>query len=187
MSEEENGNVNRRQFIKRAATATLVGAGCLKFGLREAVAQAKAAGKPLFTTENVNALIAKRQDFHKHANEAKVELKGWIRKNFYLAPQQEKTLNDFSAEKVKRVKDAIDLAQQKNYRFQVLIGQPKTASRPDLRTSEKVSVMGFLAAPLTGLAAGTTAGDISIDVDASASKGPDGWEWDGTVKVSVSY
>ncbi len=187
MNEGKNGSINRRQFIKRAATSAIVGAGCLKFGLREALAQAKALGKPLFTTENLNALIAKRQDFHKHANEAKLELKGWVRKNFYLAPEQDKALGAFTAEKVKRVKDAIHLAQQKNYRFLVLIGQPKPAPAANLRLNERIPVMGFLAPPLAGLAAGTTAGDISIDVDASASKGPDGWEYEGTVKVSVSY
>ncbi len=187
MGGEKDKGLDRRQFIKRAATSAIVGAGCLKFGLREALAQAKAAGKPLFTTEHVNALIAKHQDFHKHANEAKLDLKGWVRKNFYLAPEQEKVLGGLTAEKVKRVKDAIRLAQQKNYRFLVLIGQPKPAPAANLRLNERVPVMGFLAPPVAGLAAGTTAGDISIDIDASASKGPDGWDWEGTVKVSVSY
>jgi len=51
-------DLTRRDFVKTGLATALVGAGCLSFGLKEALAQAKETGKPLLTPESLNKLFA---------------------------------------------------------------------------------------------------------------------------------
>jgi len=66
---------------------------CFPEGKEVALAAARAAAKPLFTSANLNAL-AKDQEANKAlAAQAIKDIPGFIRQHFYLTPAQDRQLN----------------------------------------------------------------------------------------------
>ncbi len=114
MDKARKEGTGRREFLKTGVVAA-IGIGCLRGNLREALAQANAAGKPLFMPENINKLIAKHQsgnpaELRALANQAKANPKGFIAKNFYLTPRQQHEFDALGPRHMEVITTAIDRA-----------------------------------------------------------------------------
>ena len=114
MAKARKEGTGRREFLKTGVVAA-IGIGCLRGNLREALAQANDAGKPLFMPANINKLIAKHQsgnpaELRALANQAKADPKGFIAKNFYLTPRQQHELDALEPRHMEVITTAIDQA-----------------------------------------------------------------------------
>jgi hypothetical protein len=109
-------NLGRRQFLKSAGTLALVGATCLGAGLRQALAQAKQAGKPLLTEKGVNELInsKSKEELRSLMLEASKDLNGFLRKHFFVAAQQESELKTLSKSDISKLSSALVKAEKQN-------------------------------------------------------------------------
>ena len=123
MDEKHKGRISRRLFVARAGVGAAVGAGCLRFGLREALAAAQAAGKPLLTEESVNSFLAakaeREPEFRRTLSEAQENLQEFVRSHFYLTQQQEAALDSITQEQVNKVRQALQEAVGKHYKVEV--------------------------------------------------------------------
>jgi hypothetical protein len=98
MNGAKKRDVSRRKFLRDTAVA-VVAAGCFAStgGIREALAQAKAAGRPLLTEANLNAHLPKPDNmkaFRHMVAEVKHDLKGYLARHYYVTPQQMRELDE---------------------------------------------------------------------------------------------
>lgn len=100
-------DLTRRDFVKTGLATALVGAGCLSFGLKEALAQAKETGKPLLTPESLNKLFANGKANKVLAGEAIPDIKAFIRRRFTLTSQQNQVLDKFSMTDLTKLQDVL--------------------------------------------------------------------------------
>jgi hypothetical protein len=128
-----------RRAVLRTAVAGVVGLGCLRLGgLREALAQSKATGKPLLTEGNVNAFIEHafkdKVAFRSHAALAKENLLAFVDRYFTLTEHQRLVLTKMYSPtpKARLAKSefvrGVDLALEKEVPIVVKIGNPDTPS-----------------------------------------------------------
>lgn len=140
MSPTSSNTIGRREFFKAGAIAA-AGMGCFTFGgLKEALAQAKAVGKPLLTEQSLNALVpakapvgAARKEFVQLAKEARADLKAFIRMRFVLTRVQEQFLHALSDRDLAAINKAIEGALEKGSKFQVKFltqAQPPGSAKP---------------------------------------------------------
>src|SRR6266853_2071033 len=103
MSQKSESAIARREFLKSGAIAA-VGIGCLSLDLREAIAQARQAGKPLFTENNLNRFIRANPPKSKSGQglgrEAAQDVKSFIRNHFHLTAEQQQELESVSNEDI---------------------------------------------------------------------------------------
>lgn len=130
--------MNRREFLKDGMTPVVVGAGCLKFGLKDALAQAKQAGKPLFSVQRLNALVPSKPNatYIGRAKEAEHDPLDFARKYFHVTSKQEESLASLSPDDIEIIRKAIRTALEKNYRLRVTfkrirpgVAQPRRGMR----------------------------------------------------------
>jgi len=118
MSKGKNssGGTDRRAFIDSAAKAALA-AGCFaSVGMRQALAQAKLAGKPLLTAQTVTALLPPPgPQLQQHIAEMKVNLVAYLQKYFYLTDAQARKGQAVQVQ----LNEALDKAAQQNLAIQV--------------------------------------------------------------------
>ena len=109
MEKSKKKGISRRNFLMNT-TKTVVIAGCLKIGLRDALAVAVATGKPVATEKNINALILdsakSKGSYEKLVKEASADLRGFMTKSFTFTPEYEKNFKavpDYEIEKFQKV------------------------------------------------------------------------------------
>ena len=119
MAESHEKNLPRRDFLKSAAAAAFVGT-CLETDFREAIAAAKQAGKPMLTEKGINDFIASKskEQLRPLMEEARHDLRAFIRKHFYVAPQQEKELTALDEADIRKLNDALGTALKQNLKPQ---------------------------------------------------------------------
>jgi hypothetical protein len=102
---ERTVDEGRRRFLKTGA-AVAAGATCLGMGLREALAQAKKAGKPLLTEANINDHIRRwtKDDIGRHCGHAKRNLEEYLDRHFHVTEAEKETI----ASMTKRDRDELN-------------------------------------------------------------------------------
>jgi rRNA maturation endonuclease Nob1 len=150
MPETYADNLGRRDFLKNAGAMALVGAACLGTGLRQALAQAKQAGKPLLTEKGVNEFINSKTkaELRSLMQEASKDLIGFLHKHFFLAAQQESELKTLSKTDISKLSSALTKAEKQNMSVKVKIITGKVAPTahhsPDIQNgSLHISVSFF--------------------------------------------
>ncbi len=108
MKKKEKNQTDRRSFIKGGAFG-LIGAFCLSAGLKEAIANAKATGKPLLTQDSLNNLFAEatsKKNINKVVKEILKDPVSWLIKNFSVTDIQKNAIKSISSsnwESIKRI------------------------------------------------------------------------------------
>jgi hypothetical protein len=124
---------DRRAFLGGTLAA---GAACFGAGLKEALAQAKAAGKPLLTVDNLNSLIdthhRKGSDaYHALLATSKGNHIGFLQTHFHVTDRQMEELKGFSPIQLETLDFLMELARKhgKKLQFAILppIGPPPRA------------------------------------------------------------
>jgi hypothetical protein len=184
MSRSGKNLIGRREFVKKAGTGTVVGLGCLRFGLKKALAAAQVAGKPLLTERNVNHFIsgkvANEAEFRQAGAEAKQDVKTFARTHFHLTPDQEQALDSLTPEQISTINHWIDVALEKHANVQVKFTVESAAMDHPTATRE----MGFLPAQAPTTHAGKpTKKTTMTSVSGSASGSVGGV----TATVSISF
>lgn len=80
---------------------------CFPEGKEVALAAARAAGKPLFTTANLNALAKDKEANKALAAQAIKDIPGFIHQHFYLTPAQDRQLNSIPPAKISEIAKAL--------------------------------------------------------------------------------
>ncbi len=109
--DKKSGNMtSRRNFLKDATKTTVVVAGCLKIGLRDAIAEAMTTGKPVATEKNLNAFVEEatntKGSYARIVQEASTDLRSFMMNNFTFTPEYAKNFKaipDHEIEKVQKV------------------------------------------------------------------------------------
>jgi hypothetical protein len=94
--------ISRRRFVRKTLTV-FAGLSCFSYGLAEALAQAKRAGKPLLTAENLNVLFRNKAENKMLAAEAARDVRGFLRKRFFLTEIQNAHLEKWSERKLREL------------------------------------------------------------------------------------
>jgi len=157
---KERDRMNRRKFLKDGMAPVALGAGCLKFGLKDAFAQARKAGKPLFSVERLNALVPSKPNdtYISHAKEAESDPLGFARKYFHLTSKQEEVFASLSPTDIEKIRKAIRTALEKNYRVRV------THNRTQPRAAQPRRGMRLVSGKRQQISI-----SIGVDVDCKAS------------------
>lgn len=115
MSAPQENGFERRVFLERLGAAA-IGFGCFKdlAGFRAALVQARLEGKPLLTEGALNQVIKEtKEKGHKvskdTADEAKRDLKGFLKNRFTLTPDQDAAMSSIGEENLAKLKDAIEV------------------------------------------------------------------------------
>ena len=97
MRKRNQDEFSRRDFLKNSAGAAAI-IGCFtRSGLRDALAQAGKAGKPLLTEANLNAHIPPIGDlpaFRAWVAEVKQDVKGYLDKHFHITSEQRDEIDE---------------------------------------------------------------------------------------------
>lgn len=121
--------------MKDAAAATAVAMGCLRFGLEDALAEARVTGRPVLTETKLNNLIARmeknRTKYIAMLKDAKADLKGFLTKNFTLTPEHVDAIDKISPADRKKINEAIDYASKTKEYMRVNFF-PRDITRPPM-------------------------------------------------------
>jgi hypothetical protein len=112
---------------------------CFPEGREAALAEARAAGKPLLTMENLNDL-AKNQEANKAlAAEAIKDIPGFLRRHFHLTRSQDRQLKSVPAAKIRELAEMFKSVAENggSARFSVETG--RTITKRDLHKSKEVT------------------------------------------------
>jgi hypothetical protein len=123
MSIETEKGFTRRKFLKSSLGAA-VAVGCFtRAELREALAQAKVAGKPLLDAANINRHIAQNSSALKsRVAEFKASPIAYLTKHFYVRPNQLGALEElFDSDTIGNLKAFLDKRVQDKKPFRVTI------------------------------------------------------------------
>jgi hypothetical protein len=111
MNKSKEKGISRRNFLKNTTKTTVVIAGCLKIGLRDALALAMATGKPVATEKNVNAFIQEatsiKGSYARIVKEASTDLRSFVKSNFTLTPEYEKNFGALPNSEIERFQKVI--------------------------------------------------------------------------------
>ena len=109
---------SRRNFLKDATKTSVVIAGCLKIGLRDALAQAVTTGKPVATEKNLNAFIleaaSSKGSYARIVKEASADLRGFMTKNFTFTPEYEKNFKAIPDNVIEKIQNVIAQSIKEN-------------------------------------------------------------------------
>jgi len=122
----------RRDFLISGFAAVIGGAACFSFGgLKEALAAARKADKPLLTADNLNALIPDQPNdqYFKMANQALKDPLVFLKKNFYITPIQNEGLASLNAEDWAKIKKGIQLVIKKKYNFVLTVSNQRQKNK----------------------------------------------------------
>jgi len=135
--------ISRRMLIKIAA----IGLGCFKLGgLKEALAQVKATGKPLLTEKNLNAFIMNAYQsgdktlYLRLAQEAKADIRRFLQKYFTLTDVQAEVLQSLSSQNITKISKALDdVINKRAILTTQIIGTPQKGKGTSVEFSSTVS------------------------------------------------
>ena len=118
MDNTKKMGTSRRNFLKDATKTSVVIAGCLKIGLRDALAQAMTTGKPVATEKNLNAFIqeaaSSKGSYARIVKEASADLRGFMMRNFTLTPEYEKNFKAIPNKEIEKVQNVIAQSIEEN-------------------------------------------------------------------------
>ena len=125
MKEETPSKIARRAFLKNGSTATLVAVFLSSVDVRGAIAQARSAGKPLLTENNLNRFIRANPPKSKTGQllgrEALQDLPEFIRGHFSLTATQQEELASLTQEQLKQLYDALSKIIKQRGELQIKI------------------------------------------------------------------
>ena len=132
MAETFENKPGRRDFLKSAAAVALVGGTCLGTGLKQAMAKAKKTGKPLLSEKSLNEFIESKPkaELRRLMEEAHGDVRAFIRKYFYVAPEQEKELAAVPEAELLRVSEGLQKALKENLKPQAKFVTAKSGPTP---------------------------------------------------------
>ncbi|HZS44940.1 MAG TPA: twin-arginine translocation signal domain-containing protein [Blastocatellia bacterium] len=109
MGKKTEKEVNRRDFLKTGAGAAAALTCFTSVGLRKALAQARAEGKPLLTENNVNLHIseASPQILVQRAAEFKRDGKSYLIKYFHATDEQKREIMSMTPEELRMINEAV--------------------------------------------------------------------------------
>jgi hypothetical protein len=114
----------RRDFLKTGLAAVIAGTSYFTFGgLREILAAAKKAGKPLLSAEGVNALVPSEPNdqYLELVKEALNDPLGFLKKNFYFTKIQDESLATVKAGDWENVRKTLQIVINKRYKIEVSV------------------------------------------------------------------
>lgn len=121
MGEEKKSEnkLNRRELLGTAITGAAVLAGYSCLGLKDAVAQYRKTGRPVFSVAALNELFGgtPNAQYKQLLTEAERDPKGFVRSHFTLTAAQEKDLNELTPQDLAKIREAAGTAQRENLRF----------------------------------------------------------------------
>ncbi|MEZ5428343.1 MAG: hypothetical protein R2747_18890 [Pyrinomonadaceae bacterium] len=132
MKKEKDANKTRRDFLKTGFAAVIAGTACFSFGgLKEALAAAKKAEKPLLTVDNLNALVPDEpnDEYFKLAKRALNDPLAFLKKYFYITDIQNEGLASLNSEDWEKIKNGIQIVIDKKYNFVVTMSGDRLESR----------------------------------------------------------
>jgi hypothetical protein len=117
--EQKSPELSRRELLGKALTGAAVVAGYSCFGLKDAVAQFRKAGKPVFSVAALNELFGDTPNaqYKQLLAEAARDPQGFVRSHFTLTAAQEKDLNGLTPQDLGKIREAAGTAQRENLRF----------------------------------------------------------------------
>ena len=131
-SQQTIPQIARRTFLLNGVLAT----GAIGFGIRKVFAQARIAGKPALTEATMNRLLTSGspEKYREICLAVQKDLPGFIRKTFYLTPQQEKAVAALTPEQIQTVQGGLKSSMDKGIRAKVQLeaALPK-GGNPQLR------------------------------------------------------
>jgi hypothetical protein len=133
MKKETEDRLTRRKFLKTSVGAAAM-IGCFtKAELREALAEANAAGKPLLNGANINLHINHSMPtLQSHVADFKHDPLGYLEKYFYIRPSQRAFLAElFDSETLASLKAFLDKRAQDKKTFKVTL----THKEPNLSST----------------------------------------------------
>jgi hypothetical protein len=111
MDKKEDNVTSRRNFLKDATKTTVVVAGCLKIGLRDALAEAMTTGKPVATEKNLNAFVQEavktKGSYARIVKEASTDLRSFMMKNFTFTPEYAKNFKEIPDHEIEKFEKVI--------------------------------------------------------------------------------
>jgi hypothetical protein len=124
---------DRRVFLGSALAS---GAACFGTGLKEALAQAKAAGKPLLTVDHLNALIdthhrSGRDAYSDFLKESKGNHIAFLQKHFHLTDGQVQDLKGLSPDQLEFLDLCVEFASKRGHKLGIGISPPIIPQRPN--------------------------------------------------------
>jgi hypothetical protein len=124
MKDQTTDGVSRRDLL-RGSLGVALGLGCFtSIGLRGALREAQAAGKPLLTERELNQMIPitqNRQAYLGAIDFARRDLLGYLTANFYLTPQQIAEVRSIPRDDLMQLNALLDRARANNLRITVHI------------------------------------------------------------------
>jgi hypothetical protein len=110
MSKPDESDSNRRRFLQAGVAAAIGGVCFSSATIKEALAKARQAGKPLFTAKNFNASLPQKHNntLRRLMQEARQDIKAFIRQRFYLTKEQEKELDSLPEDLIGKIHSSID-------------------------------------------------------------------------------
>ena len=124
----------RRAPDRRAvALGVIVGVPCLAIGLRAAVAEAAASGKPVLTQQSFNALVRRRSHAdggRAVAGEMGRDFRGFVRANFTLTPIQERRLDAIPQTAMSQLQSAFAQAAASGGTMTISFQEPSGRQHP---------------------------------------------------------
>lgn len=152
MKDQTTDGVSRRDLL-RGGLGVAFGVGCFtSIGLRGALREAHAAGKPLLSAPGVNQMIPppqNRQAYLGAIDFAKRDLLGYLMANFHLTPQQIAEVRSIPREDLMQLNALLDRASANNLRITVRImrGSSVILSEPNTVSLRVRSQLQFRSVP----------------------------------------
>ena len=147
MSNDTEKEISRRKFLKTSVGAAVM-IGCFtKAELREALAQAKVAGKPLLTAPNINLHITRSlPTLHTHIAEFRHGPIAYLTAYFYIKPSQREVLAElFDVETINNLCGFLEKRAQDRKPFKVVITRrpPQLAGSDSSDLQSRVAYASF--------------------------------------------
>ncbi|MGQ0542259.1 MAG: hypothetical protein ACT4O9_10490 [Blastocatellia bacterium] len=122
---QEVNDKTRRDFLKSGA-ATLAGAFCFSAGLKDALAFAKAAGKPILTQDTLNEFFKQSHGAKQIKTLAKKIINNpvsWLKDEFALTKMQINVLGSIPSSEWSKIKDVLKVVEEKGVSLRVQLKQ----------------------------------------------------------------
>jgi hypothetical protein len=140
MSKISKTEISRRDFLNAGLTKAAVTVGCLRFGLKEALAQSERTKKLILTDVNLNKLVNEqaRNNKLKEFAEAEPDPLAFLEKHFTVTDEQKRQFNTLSKEDKDTIGKAIDVMAKENgiVKWQFVTKKKKSGPRVILKLTQ---------------------------------------------------
>ena len=100
---------------ENSKVAAVVGMTCLREGLGEALAEARATSKPVLTESALNRLFAQSKakgQLPKLAAQISPDIKGWLMSNFSLTKIQQDAISSFTSDQIQQMQKVLRFVEE---------------------------------------------------------------------------